>query len=194
MPIHRPARAVKRLAIAALLLVECIAVGAAAATRQECAGQCTMCGNDAVCGTIYENCINNCMRGTSRPAPPPLPDVWGAIAVSASSLDYGTSWNFNNEKDAGSRALQECQKATGAKDCKVVVTVADVCVALALSKPDKIFSVGGPTGAVNYASGNATLHCQRAGGKSCAIMTSFCADGVRHETKAPSTPAPFGRR
>jgi hypothetical protein len=183
------------LAIGVLLFFAFMGGSASPATRQECAGQCQICGNDVVCGSIYENCINNCMRGSSRPAPPPLPDVWGAIAVSPSSLDYGSSWNFKSEKDAAARAMQECQKSTGAKDCKVAVTVADVCVALAMSKPDKIFAIGGPTGAANYASGNATLHCQRAGGKSCAIITSFCADGIRHETKLPeSTPAPFGRR
>jgi hypothetical protein len=183
---------VKRLALAGLIFIASLAeVGAA--SRQECAGQCQVCGNDAVCGTIYENCINNCMRGASN-SPPPLPDVWGAIAVSPSSLDYGTSWNFANEKDAGARAIQECQKISGAKDCKLAVTVADICVALAVSKPEKIYAVGGPTGAVNYASGNASLHCQRAGGKSCAVTTAFCADGIEHEVSSSSAPAPFGRR
>jgi hypothetical protein len=168
---------------------------AAADSRSNCASQCPVCGGDAVCAQIYDNCLNNCLRGPSKPAAPPLPDVWGAIAVSPSTLDYGTSWNYKNEKDAGARALQECQKSTSAKDCKVVVTVADVCVALATSKSEKVFGVGGPTGAANYAAGNATLKCQRSGGKTCAISTSFCADGIKHETRLPaSMPAPAGRR
>jgi len=186
-------RTAATVVLAVALLVSGFAGLAPAATRGECEGQCSICGNDPVCGQIHENCINNCMRGSSKPASP-LPDVWGAIALSPSTLDYGTSWNYKSEKDAASRALQECQKSTSAKDCKLVVTVADVCVALALSKPEKVFAVGGPTGAVNYAAGNATLKCQRAGGKTCAVSTSFCADGIKHETKLPSaTPAPFGR-
>lgn len=177
------------------LLLCAFTVKAVADSRSECFSQCTVCGGDAVCSQIYENCLNNCRRGSSKPAPPPLPDVFGAIAVSPSTLNYGTSWNYKSESDAGERALQECQKSTSAKDCKIVVTVADVCVALATSKPDKVFGVGGPIGAANYAAGNSTLKCQRAGGKSCAVVAQFCADGIKHETQQPSaTATPFGRR
>jgi Domain of unknown function (DUF4189) len=163
-----------------------------AGTRGECVQQCPVCGGDAVCGAIYDSCMNRCMSGSSRPAPLPLPDVWGAIAVSPSTLRAGGGWNYKHEEEAAKRALQECQSASRAGDCKVVVTVADVCVSLAISKPEKVYAVGGPTGAANYANGNATLMCQRAGGRSCEISLSFCADGIRHEISPPSQP--FGRR
>jgi hypothetical protein len=131
-------------------------------------------------GCDYDQRGNRYCWGPSRPAAPPSPDVWGAVAVSPATLLYGNSWNYRTEKDAAQRALQECQKTQSGRDCKVVITVADVCVALAISKPEKIYAVGGPTGAINYANGNATLHCQRAGGRSCTIATALCADGVRH--------------
>ncbi len=165
------------------------------ATRGECAQRCPVCGNDAVCTSMYESCMNTCMNGPARPAPAPLPDVWGAIAVSPSTLLDGHSWNFKSEQDATKAALKECQTTSKASDCKVIVTVADVCVSLAISRPEKVYAVGGPTGAISYANGNATLHCQRAGGKSCEILTSFCADGIRHgEARAPASTIPFGRR
>jgi Domain of unknown function (DUF4189) len=182
----------------AMITAAVILIGSARAaiadSRSDCASQCPVCGGDAVCAQIYDNCLNNCLRGPSKPSPPPLPDVFGAIAVSASTLSYGTSWNYKSKQDADARALQECEKSTSAKDCKIVVTVADVCVALATSKPERVFGVGGPIGASNYAAGNATLKCQRAGGKSCVVNTQFCADGIKHETALPSSkPAPFGR-
>jgi hypothetical protein len=173
--------------LAAALILKVFAQPAAADSRSDCASRCPVCGGDAVCTQIYDNCLNNCLRGASKPSPPPLPDVFGAIAVSASTLNYGTSWSYKSEKDANARALQECEKSTSAKDCKVAVTVADVCVALATSKPEKVFGIGGPIGASNYAAGNATLKCQRAGGKNCVVTTQFCADGIQHETALSSS-------
>ncbi|MBZ5606068.1 MAG: DUF4189 domain-containing protein, partial [Acidobacteriia bacterium] len=112
-------------------------------SRGECMGRCVLCGDDPVCATIYENCIHTCMTNGKK-APPPLPDVWGAIAVSPSALVQGHSWNYKSEEEARQRALKECAASTVAKDCKVVVTVADVCVALAISKPERIYTIGGP--------------------------------------------------
>ena len=37
-----------------------------------------------------------------------------------------------------------------------------------------------PSGAANIAEDAALARCRRAGGKTCALTTSFCADGVRH--------------
>jgi hypothetical protein len=128
-------------------------------------------------------CINSgaCDQPTqpSRPAPPPLPDVWGALAVSPSTLSWGASWNYQDEAAASQNALSRC-RASGSSDCKLAVTVADVCVSLATSPAQKVFSIGGPIGAANFADGAAILKCKRAGGQACAIITSFCADGVQH--------------
>jgi hypothetical protein len=134
-----------------------------------------------------------CPNQGSRQQAPPVPDVWGAIAVSPTTLLYGTAWKFPSEQAAKNWALKDCAKK-GPRDCHVTVTVADVCVALAISKAEKVAVIGGPTGANNFASGNATLRCQRAGGRSCQIAIAFCADGIDHEVKMPAQSAPFGRR
>jgi hypothetical protein len=118
--------------------------------------------------------------GPGRPAPPPLPDVWGALAISPSTLGWGASWNYKDEGTASQVALSKC-RANGLSDCKLAVTVADVCVSLATSPAQKIYSIGGPIGAANFADGAAILKCKRAGGQACATVTSFCADGVHHE-------------
>jgi hypothetical protein len=64
--------------------------------------------------------------------------------------------------------LARC-RATGASDCKVEKTLADNCLAVAISRPDRIFAMGGPIGAGNFADDAAVLHCKRVGGKSCAV-------------------------
>jgi hypothetical protein len=142
------------------------------------------------------------------PAPAPQPDVWGAVAVPSSlATRPGFSYNYRSEQGAKQGAMENCA-SKGGKDCKVVVTVADVCVAVAISKPERIYTVGGPIGASNVANDGAMLKCQRAGGHSCAVTTSFCADGINHTVNvdtaysngnaimvAPGQASPaFGRR
>jgi len=122
----------------------------------------------------------NSSNAGAKPAPPPLPDVWGALAVSPSTLFWGSSWKWKSQKEAETEALRRCHLAGGPGDCKIAVTVADVCASLAVSPEQKVFKVGGPTGAANFADNNAMLQCQRAGGKSCAVVASFCADGIHH--------------
>lgn len=139
----------------------------------------------------------------AAPPPPPKPDVWGAVAVSPSTLAYGSSWNWKSEKDAAAAALKYC----GARDCKVVATVADVCLSLVESAAERIYMVGGPIGAANFADNNALLQCQRAGGRACIVKASFCADGVKHVLNGQTVfsngnpifvpqgqTAPFGRK
>jgi Domain of unknown function (DUF4189) len=157
------------------------AIGAAsAATFGECAMRCSSCGNDPVCDAQHETCMQNCMRSApGRPAPVQA-DVWGAIAVSPTTLLHGHSYNYLSEEEAARMAVEDCHEK-GPRDCKVAVTVADVCVALATSKPEHIYRIGGPTGNVTVASGNGMLMCQRAGGRSCYIDLTFCADGINHK-------------
>src|SRR5580693_5917206 len=101
-----------------------------------------------------------------------------ALAISPSTLGWGASWNYKDEAAASQVALSKC-RANGLSDCKLAVTVADVCVSLATSPAQKIYSIGGPIGAANFADGAAILKCKRAGGQACATVTSFCADGVQ---------------
>jgi hypothetical protein len=124
--------------------------------------------------------MSTCTAGTS-PTPAPRPDVWGAVAVSPSTLFEGHAFNYKTQQEAETRALKECRNMTRATDCKIVANVVDVCIALAESKPDKVYAVSSPSPGNTFADKNAILHCQRAGGRYCAVVTSLCADGVRHQ-------------
>jgi hypothetical protein len=176
-----------------LLLFVALCLALPAASRAQA---CSVSGGGATNAAGNSIPIWTCDDGpavTNRYVPPPLPDVFGAIAV-ATNLDWGTAWNFKSEAAAQAEALRRCKAASHRTDCKVAVTVADVCVSLSISKPNRLYAVGGPTGAVNYAEANSNLHCQRAGGKACVIATSFCADGIRHTVPMDSSTAvPFGR-
>ena len=127
----------------------------------------------------YAGCANLNRRQPGRHLPPLKPDIWGALAITP-SLKWGTAWNFKTKAAAQAEALRRCRTEAGARNCKIAVTVADLCVSLAVSEAQNIYRVGGPTGAINFASDNARLQCQRAGGRACTIATSFCADGVNH--------------
>ena len=142
---------------------------------------CIMTGT---CSCAFGVCTDNSTGAKFRAPAQPKPDVWGALAVSPSTLAWGNSWNYKTGKEAEAEALKNCRTySKGARDCRVAVTVADVCVSMAASMAQKIYTVGGPTGAANFAADNAMLKCKRAGGRACVIATSFCADGVKHELK-----------
>jgi hypothetical protein len=147
------------------------------------AQECTVIGSTAPNAAGVSMPITSCTSGPDnspqRRQPPPKPDVWGAIAVS-SALDWGTSWNFNSQAAGDAEALRRCKLSAKGKPCKLAVSVADVCVSLVLSKPQGIYTIGGPIGAMNFADDNGSLKCQRAGGKACVVATSFCADGEKH--------------
>jgi Domain of unknown function (DUF4189) len=152
--------------------------------------------------------VGNCNQSNQNNVrqPPPKPDVWGAIAVSPAISPPGYSYQWKTEQAARNAALQNCS-SKGGRNCKVIVTFADICAALAVSQPEKVQIVGGPTGAANFAANNAMLKCQRAGGRSCTIAISFCADGVNHNLRGETVFSngnpifvpqgqglPFGRR
>lgn len=127
----------------------------------------------------YVGCEQLMHPGARPPPPAPLPDVWAAIAVSPSNLAWGVKWLADSKRQAEADALAVCAKR--AKDCRIVNATADICLALVQSIGDKVSVVGGPSGAANFAADNGMLKCQRAGGRGCKVLTSFCADGVKHE-------------
>jgi hypothetical protein len=123
---------------------------------------------------IAQNAMRPC-----KPKPVPQVGVWGAIAT-APNMGWGSIGNRPTEAAARAEAIRLCQSKNPGSICKVAVAVPDACVALAMSDADNISRISGPIGAVDVAENNAMLQCQRAGGRSCVIKKSLCADGINH--------------
>jgi Domain of unknown function (DUF4189) len=149
-------------------------------------------GNNIGCVRAgYSNC-GGLNSGNARPAPP-KPDVWGAIAMSPGAVAWGASWNFQTESAASADAIKRCRASkVGGDACRIVRTVADVCLALVFSASEKVAVVSTPGPAVNFSEDNGKLLCRRAGGRACQVLESFCADGQRHEIKGSTVFTPSG--
>lgn len=158
-----------------VMLLTPIAGAALAATRGECAGRCIVCGNDVVCGAIYENCMNACMREPG-PAVRARPVQFAAIAVSESTLRVGYSWEFATLKEAQQAALNQCVKIAQVQDCKLAVSAKnDVCIAIAISGPGVAWGSAWGTDA-DWAHRYALDECRKAGGTSCFVKQTVCPD------------------
>ena len=75
-----------------------------------------------------------CPRGQRGPVAPRQPqdnrpDTWTAIAISPSTLDWGSYVKSTSERAAKAGALAECGKR--AHDCKIAISTYDYCIALA---------------------------------------------------------------
>ena len=123
------------------------------------------------CFGIYNDCVASCNRGPTQ-----APGIWGAVAVSPSTLASGSSWRYQSEKDAENQALRECSLAMNAmRDCKVVGTFTNACVALATSPHENAWGFSGSKASIKSAVKSAMTQCQKYGGRSCKIVSKFCS-------------------
>ena len=104
---------------------------------------------------------------------------YGAIALSASTVEYGFSYNFDSQERAEEAALTYCySNANKPRDCKVLVWFYDACASLAI-KPDsgRKDAAWGAQWASSAQSANvkALEECQKYGGNGCKIERSFCS-------------------
>jgi Domain of unknown function (DUF4189) len=61
------------------------------------------------------------------------PGVYGAIATSQSSLDFGGAWGYSDPAAAVRRALTECNARVAHADCVARVSLNNNCAALVVS-------------------------------------------------------------
>jgi hypothetical protein len=123
----------------------------------------------------YVGCDN--MLHPHQPAQAPA--IWGAIAVSDSTLVSGTSWEYQNPQDAQAQAVRQCSLAMNAmRDCKVIGNAfANACVALATSPNEHAWGYSGTYNSLAQASQSALGQCRSSGSRSCAITVKFCSPG-----------------
>jgi len=112
---------------------------------------------------------------------------FAAVAVSPSTLDTGESAGTTSLASVGFGAVQACQ-SIGAKDCKVVYSVVNQCVALAIKKNPNSYAYGiGPTR--EGAAANALAACTKDGGINCVVSLAPCgSDDVRFASPLPLPP------
>lgn len=139
------------------------------------------CVRQACALNDYIGCGSNCsMRGPSS-APnrlPPVPQLFGAIAVETRTLSIGFAKGETSRAGAERQALAGCRQAGGSmKGCEIVVWGHNLCFALATSHE--------PVGRENvwgYATSDdgwvsrrdAMRFCRKAGGTRCAVAVKFC--------------------
>ena len=98
---------------------------------------------------------------------------FAAIAVSDSTLSWGSSWGYGSKAAAQKAALAQCRRQ--AHDCKAQVWGQFNCVALATSNGDRAWGT-------SYASfpgtakANALAVCRNSGGKSCVVVAHPCSE------------------
>lgn len=102
---------------------------------------------------------------------------YGAIAMSDSSLTYGGAWGFADPIAAYKRSIGECNKAGGAHDCVVKISLKDNCGALAISvQHNASFLVQGRDQVATTAT--AMQQCQASGATDCAIRENICSSAL----------------
>lgn len=115
---------------------------------------------------------------------------FAAVAISPSTLDRGSSAGTSSQASAELSALRGCQ-STGAKDCKVVYSVVNQCVALAEKPNPNAYAYGvGPTREAAAANALAACGKEGAAGAQCWTEESPCSND---DTNWPSPlPLPPG--
>ncbi len=95
-------------------------------------------------------------------------NLWGAVAISSSKMDFGYSYRYANAQQAETEALRRCAGLAGATDCKLVFDVPGYCVAIAMSPTN--WGVGGLSAATDIAEKDSLLQCQD---KGCAVKVGL---------------------
>ena len=142
------------------------------------------CNFSALDSRDQELCIQSSCSGLLGPETPsvnrlpPIPTLYGAIAVDLKTLASGSAKGMASAATAKQRALAECQRASGRKsDCKIAIHGHNVCLALATSR--EVDGRGNVWGADHSDDGwvarrKATKACSKWGGTRCQVTVTFC--------------------
>jgi hypothetical protein len=111
-----------------------------------------------------------------------VPAIWGALAVSNSTTNYGYSYDYTSSEAANAAALQSCNSVMkGKKDCQVRSTFARNCIALATSG-EGVWGYSRTYGDLVADDREALGYCQNSGGKSCTTVLAYCSPNAGFHT------------
>ena len=115
-----------------------------------------------------------CTQG-SGPGHAGVPAIWGALAVSGSTTNFGYSYDYPSSEAANAAALQSCNSSMkGKRDCQVRSTFSRNCIALATSG-DGAWGYSRTYGDLVADDREALSQCQTSGGKSCSTVLAYCS-------------------
>lgn len=96
-------------------------------------------------------------------------NTYGAIAISESTMAWGSSWNATSQAEAERTAIEYC----GRSDCRSVNWFRNACGALAMSGNRAWAADWGAT--QEEARSKALAACRSSGGTSCQIQNTTCS-------------------
>ncbi len=102
-----------------------------------------------------------------------LADWKGSIAYNNDNGRYGVAFNYHVQREADSRAIQECGSG-----CKVIARFANNCAALAI---DHLTYGWATSFNKRKAKRKATKVCKKHGGRKCRIKISVCNKDNAHK-------------
>lgn len=131
----------------------------------------------------WQTCVmGDCEKTPTAPAAPVILH-FAALAFSPSTLNSGSSHGQDSESAAKDTALKNCSSA-GA-DCQLLNWGSNLCLALAVSRPDGAYGQA-PAASRTKAASAALAQCRGpGGGKNCVVQAAPCA------SDDPRWPAPL---
>jgi hypothetical protein len=97
-------------------------------------------------------------------------DARGALAIGNCGA-WGGSWNYDSDRRARDRALDECR----GRNCKVVTSFSGLCAAFAIDRAKSCGAWGWATRESQRSAERVAIReCENAGGRDCDIRARFC--------------------
>lgn len=148
-----------------------------------CADSCALRSGNVSVDTCTTQCTVGCSRNNGRmpePSPPEM-QLFAAIAIAPSTLDFATVKGFVTRGEAENAALKACAKnKSKPEDCTVALWFRGTCGALAIKDdPErKDWGWGADWAQTSQAAETKAInscnnHVQE---KSCAVVTTMCAN------------------
>ena len=133
-------------------------------------------------GKDESECVQSCLADLNGPTQsiplPPIPILYGAIAVDKDTLIPGSAKNARTKAAAERQALDMCRRGGGsASGCQIIESGHNVCLALATShdKSGKAVSWGSAWSDDGWVTRrNAMRECGKQGGVNCKIVVTLC--------------------
>lgn len=149
-----------------------------------CADSCALRSGNVSVDTCTTQCTVSCSRNNGKMPEPPPPEMqlFAAIAIAPTTLDFATVKGFITRGEAESAALKACHDKNKSKpeDCTIALWFRGTCGALAIKDdPErKDWGWGADWAQTSQAAEtkavkNCNNHVKE---KSCAVVTTMCAN------------------